>query len=363
MKYKLTDIKHRILQCENSNYEEQKNYFTSLIDRTISEPFPSWISEYYFLNEIESNAFEKCLNITNAIIPENVKYIGMNAFQECSNLESVIIPDSVISISDGAFSYCINLENVIIPNSVKSMSDSKTVFNKQIILCYKNSYAHTWAQRNNIPFALIDGTEEENTLSGSFNEFSWNLDKKTGILEINGSNTLPSDFNTIEGTWKDYKNHVLKIVYSEGFTDIGTGFSSYPLLRTVVIPDTVTSIGYYAFEGCGCLKSIAIGNNVESIGVRAFSSCKNLKSITIPDSVTYIDNYAFEDCGAKNIIISNNMANIGLGVFSNCKNLTEIIIPDKVEWIGSSAFQGCTNLTDIYLRSTTPPRLGDTDSI
>lgn len=64
----------------------------------------------------------------------------------------------------------------------------------------------------------------------------------------------------------------------------------------VVIPDSVTSIGSFAFSGCRSLTSITIPNSVTSIGYSAFAWCESLKSITIPESVTSIGGGAFFGC-------------------------------------------------------------------
>ena len=65
---------------------------------------------------------------------------------------------------------------------------------------------------------------------------------------------------------------------------------------TVVIPDTVESIGSLAFNNCTDLESVIIGSNVETIGTWAFYKCSKLKSIIIPNSVTNIGSRAFSDC-------------------------------------------------------------------
>ncbi|UKI52535.1 MAG: leucine-rich repeat domain-containing protein [Clostridium sp.] len=96
----------------------------------------------------------------------------------------------------------------------------------------------------------------------------------------------------------------------------------------VVIPDSVTSIGRYAFYGCEGLTSITIPNSVTSIGDYAFYGGTGLTSIVIPDSVTSIGSYAFD----------------------GCSGLTSITIPDSVKSIGgNSAFYNCNNLQDIYI--------------
>lgn len=89
-------------------------------------------------------------------------------------------------------------------------------------------------------------------------------------------------------------------------------------LTSVVIPDSVTEIGDYAFCDCENLKSVTIGNSVEKIYNNAFDGC-GLTSVIIPDSVTYIGNEAF----------------------MSCQELTSIHIPDSVTHVGDAAFLGC----------------------
>lgn len=95
-------------------------------------------------------------------------------------------------------------------------------------------------------------------------------------------------------------------------------FDSCRYLQSVDIPDSVTKIEDYVFNGSG-IQSIAIPNSVTSIGDHAFSWCKNLRSITIPESVTSIGNYAFENCGVREITIPDSVTHIGYGAFSNIK--------------------------------------------
>ena len=79
-------------------------------------------------------------------------------------------------------------------------------------------------------------------------------------------------------------------------TYIGAAFSGCSSLTSVTIPNSVTSIGYWAFSGCSSLKSVTIPNSVTSIGNSAFSDCKSLTSVTIPNSVTSIGEWAFDGC-------------------------------------------------------------------
>ena len=106
-------------------------------------------------------------------------------------------------------------------------------------------------------------------------------------------------------------------------------------IKSVVIPNTITTIGDYVFSRCTGLTSITIPNSVTSIGEWAFSNCDGLTSITIPDSVTSIDDYAF----------------------NWCESLTSITIPNSVTSIGEWAFQYCSGLTSITSLATTAPTI------
>jgi hypothetical protein len=128
---------------------------------------------------------------------------------------------------------------------------------------------------------------------------------------------------------------------------------------SVTIPDTikglqVTSIGFYAFEGCGSLTNVNISDNVSSIGNAAFADCWGLSGVTIPHSVTNIDNDAFYAChNLTNVNMPNRVTHIGHTAFYGCR-LTNVMVPSSVDRIGTMAFAGCTNLPAIMVDSNNP---------
>ena len=127
-------------------------------------------------------------------------------------------------------------------------------------------------------------------------------------------------------------------------------------LTDIEIPNSVTSIGYQAFYNCDALTSIEIPNSVTSIGYQAFYNCDALTSIEIPNSVTYIGEYAFERCfSLTNVEIPNSITNIEYGTFYNCSALTSIVIPQSVTNIREYAFYHCTALTDVYCHAVQVP--------
>ena len=119
------------------------------------------------------------------------------------------------------------------------------------------------------------------------------------------------------------------------------------------IPNSVTSIGEYAFLGCTSLASVIIPNSVNSIGKDAFKGCSGLTSVNISNSVTYISEYAFQECsGLTSINIPNSVTSIGEYAFQGCTSLASVIIPNSVTSIGNCAFDYCYALTSVTIPSS-----------
>ena len=225
--------------------------------------------------------------VKSAVIAEGVTSIGDSAFCNCTSLTSVTIPNSVTSIGEFAFRGCSSLTSVTIPNSVTSIGD------------------------------------------GAFASCT----SLTGIRVTEGNSHYSSDASGV--------------LFNKDKTTLvqcpGTFSGSY------AIPDSVTSIGKFAFEGCTSLTSVTIPNSVTSIGSDAFQGCTSLTSVTIPDSVTSIGGWAFYYCTSlTSVTIPDGVTSIGGWAFYNCTSLTSVTIPDSVTSIGMSAFEDCTSLTDVY---------------
>jgi hypothetical protein len=130
----------------------------------------------------------------------------------------------------------------------------------------------------------------------------------------------------------------------------GYAFNGCPGLTNVTIPNSITSIGNFAFYYCSGLTNITIGNSVTSIGDGAFYGCQKLASVRIPNSVTSIGSYAFQSCyGLTSVTIGNSVTNIGNEAFRSCTSLTSVTIGNSVTTIGNGAFDGCTRLTSVTL--------------
>ena len=180
----------------------------------------------------------------------------------------------------------------------------------------------------------------------------------------------------------DWCTGLTSVIIPNSVTNIGFGaFRDCSSLTSVTIPDNVSSIDTYAFSGCsgltsikvesgntkydsrnncnaiietntnilitGCMNTI-IPNSVTTIGDFAFYKCSGLISVNIPNSVTSIGNYAFDDCtGLTSVTIPNSVTSIGRSAFQYCTGLTSVTIPNSVTSIGRSVFYWCTGLTEV----------------
>ena len=123
-------------------------------------------------------------------------------------------------------------------------------------------------------------------------------------------------------------------------------------LKSIELPNSITTIERGAFMGCSNLMSITIPNSVTSIGERVFSWCTSLTSVTILGSIKRLEPAIFENCSSlENVYIEEGISSIAYSAFENCKNLTKIVIPKSVTSIDDSAFDGCTNLKSIFFKA------------
>ena len=176
-----------------------------------------------------------------------------------------------------------------------------------------------------------------------------NRNRKIFVTEKQISQIIGANFN------KAFKpNNVLssKIEALRTMTEIPEDYFENSLLKEIVIPDSVTSIGKGAFANCSNLTSITIPNKVTSIGEYAFYGCKSLNSVIIPDRVTSIGDGAFGCCiNLTSVTIPNSVTKIGDGAFEWCERLTSVIIPDGVASIGEGAFYNCRGLKKVIAPS------------
>ena len=210
--------------------------------------------EEYSVTKIGDNAFEGCSLLGSVTIPNSVTSIGEQAFYGCSGLTSVEIPNSVTSIGEDAFRGCSGLTSVEIPSSVTTIGE--------------------WAFQG---CSGLTSVEIPSSVTSIGEEAFRGCSGLTSVKVESGNMTYDS---------RDNCNAIIE-------TSSNTLIMGF---KNTIIPNSVTSIGYCAFDCCSGLTSIEIPNSVTTIGGCAFLFCSGLTSIKIPNSVTYIGSWAFADC-------------------------------------------------------------------
>ena len=270
------------------------------------------------VTSIGQYAFSSCSSLTSANIPNSITWIGSFAFRNCSSLTSITIPNSVTRINSSTFYNCISLTSVTIPSSVTSISE-------------RAFYGCSSLTSVTIPNSI--------TSIGDYAFYNCRLDSLTigyGLTNI-GTNVFKYDSVS-------YLSYNCPISVPSHITKTR--------LTTVVIGDSVTSIGYESFRSCSCLTSVSIGDGVNSIGNYAFQNCIGLTSISIPEGVNSIGYDAFENCsGLTFITIPNSITSIGQSAFSGCSALTFVTIGNSVTSIGGLAFKNCSGLTSVVFNA------------
>ena len=285
--------------------------------------------------------------IGEVTIPNSVIIFGYSAFDSCESLISVTIPDSVTCIDDRTFSSCTSLTSIEVSGNNKNYSSIDGVLfnkNKSRLITYPAGKTDSKYVMPNSVISIDDDAFDSciNLKSVTIPNSVTSIDSgafsnciSLPSIEVSGNNNT---YSSTDGVLFNKDKSEL-ITYPAGKTD-----SEY------AIPNSVTSIGNYAFACSTNLTSVSIPNSVTSIGYDTFEDCTSLTSVTIPDSVTSIGWDTFENCTSlASITIGNGITSIGLGAFSGCTSLTSVTIPDSVTSVGNSAFYDCTSLASVTI--------------
>ena len=275
--------------------------------------------------------------------PNDPDAFGVNIISNTYNAENehwvIKFDGDVTTIGDCAFLWCSSLTSITIPDSVTTIGD--------------------WAFYDCSSLTSVTIGDSVTTIGNyaftdcsSLREFNGKFASEDGRCLI------------IDGTLNSFAP---------------AGLTEY------TIPDSVTTIGNYAFSGCSSLTSITIPDSVTTIGEGAFTRCSKLREFngkyasedgrcliidgtlnsfapaglpeyTIPDSVTTIGNNAFYNCSSlTSVTIPDSVTTIGERAFEYCSSLISVTIPDSVTTIGGYAFRECSSLTSVYCKAITPP--------
>ena len=160
------------------------------------------------------------------------------------------------------------------------------------------------------------------------------LTEVNGISETNNVVIIPNEVNNIEV--KEIKKEL---------------FLNNTYIEKLVIPETVTTLGYRMCYGCTSLKEVILPDNISVIPDYAFEKCTLLEKINIPQSLVQIRNDAFSESGIKEFVAPDSFKEIWGYAFKDCKNLEKVDL-NKTTSIGDMSFENCTKLSSIVLPNT-----------
>ena len=292
---------------------------------------------------IEYAAFAGCENLTEITIPKGVKTIGEFAFRADEFLSKVTFEEGLIEIKDYAFLMCRDLKEAILPNSLQKMT---------------NPFAEcTYLTNAHLGKSLSEIVGDE-IFTGSTCLETITIDPENSYYTV--ENNVLYDKDKITLIFYPPMKNTISFEIPETVTKIATNaFRDTLVLESVKIPNTVNSIGNYAFMGSS-IRNIELPRNITEL-IGTFSECMFLETVSIGSNINTIDLDAFDSCVSLqefNVDANNNTYSSTNGSLYNKsgnslikyalgKDATSFTVPSSITRIEKNAFVGASNLTSI----------------
>ena len=346
------EIRYKIISDEVGNHtvEVVGSYTNYATHFTIPETVIHDAAIYEVIR-IGDYAFDSHRTITVINLPNTIKSIGNRAFYS-STLKEITIPNSVTDIEEFAFTSCTKLTSITIPESVTSIGDCS------FLGC---------SSLNSVKWDVKNLSDTKGTLFGDCPittfTFTDNVEHIPAFICCGmnklSSITIPESVTSIGSSAFYECSSLTSITIPKNVTNIGdhlfygcTSLDSVAWNAKKCDCEGVLPF-YYSREQ---IQSFTFGDSVEEIPCWLCCHMYSLKSITIPNSVTSIGEGAFFQCESlSSILIPNDVKSIGNKAFSQCYSLISLTIGENVTSIGNYAFSNCELLTDIYCYPTNPP--------
>ena len=282
------------------------------------------------LQTIEDEAFYGDTSIGYVSLPDGIQSIGAKAFAD-SSLQYISCPPSLTYIAEDAFDGC----------------------NELVGIGATDSYACRFFDEHGLPFLrteFVDGVIGLESLDGrnyTLLYFGEEQDIVLPSLAYLGKESISITDNS-------FRNDIRSLVIPEGITSIESfSFWGYELLEEITFPDSLTQIGDYAFFGCHSLSEVYLPQNLTSLDWGVFRYCTSLNKVVLPDTLIRINSEAFWDCHRlTDIVIPDTVEFIGPQAFLNCNDLPAINLPEGLKSIEEDCFRLCDALTVVVLPST-----------
>ena len=307
---------------------------------------PSYIGRKPVVS-IAGRAFNASKTLTAVYVPSTVKDIGDSAFFGCNNLDRVSIQGGNLKIGNRAFAGCRSLKRVVFNGAAAELGDYAFWDCSKIAIYYTQNVTAI-GECAFIGSGLsgeLDLRGAKNIKSGAFN----GCEITSITIGKNLSAIGPSAFfNCDDLNEIKLSDENDEYVYVDGCLIRRSDNTLVLGLASAVIPETVVSIGDYAFAYRKNLSEIAIPSSVTAIGSYAFANCENLKTIEVSQSVKSIQSCVFKSCVSLTKATWRTLVSVPDSVFENCSALADVKL-SNVAKIGERAFSGCIGLKEIIL--------------
>lgn len=307
---------------------------------------PSYIGRKPVVS-IAGRAFNASKTLTAVYVPSTVKDIGDSAFFGCNNLDRVSIQGGNLKIGNRAFAGCRSLKRVVFNGAAAELGDYAFWDCSKIAIYYTQNVTAI-GECAFIGSGLsgeLDLRGVKNIKSGAFN----GCEITSITIGKNLSEIGPSAFfNCDDLNEIKLSDENDEYVYVDGCLIRRSDNTLVLGLASAIIPETVVSIGDYAFAYRKNLSEIAIPSSVTAIGSYAFANCENLKTIEVSQSVKSIQSCVFKNCVSLTKATWRTLVSVPDSVFENCSALTDVKL-SNVTKIGERAFSGCIGLKEIIL--------------
>ena len=306
------------------------------------------------VTELGNNAFSSCTNLAQISLPGSLRTIGLGAFYKCDALTAFAIPEGVTSLGNKVFSECKALEMVSLPSTLEQIGEQVFYFCPKLTVI-------TVAEGNESfcvdgQYALYDrGMTTLLAVPGGFRGTFVIPDTVTTVVPAAGSRCsgmtgvqIPDSVTTL-GRYAFANNSLSHVTVPGSITVIPDGCFFYnEELASVSIPETVTEIGGSAFGYCEALTEITLPENLTALGEAAFWGCWQLRSIVIPEGIRALESSIFYNCtNLQTVQLPSRLESIDYWCFQDCSSLRDLVLPDTLQTIGTSAFEGTASLTSI----------------
>ena len=349
------------------------------------------------IRDLGYGSFANCSNITSITFGKDMRSIPPFAFGSCTSLESVDIPEYIFGVDSRAFQNCTSLATVtlhgqsyVAPNAFENTpwyeglpdgviySGTKAIgykgelpevitFKDGTTMIGNNFVNKMYTNTENVTKVIIPDTvtnigsssfygcnnltelvmSQNIEMVGSycFSGSPWLESQPDGVLYFGNvayrfidSDCHPSSADEIE----PYEEK--KITVKDGTTAIAASFAvnNYNIVE-VELPDSIESIGEYAFNHCVNLTAVNTPENLEEVGAYAFAYCYKLQNPVISGKMKGIMPYSFTRCTSfKEVEIPDGVTTISDNAFEDCYDLTTLTLPGSLDYIGNKAFKGCS---------------------